>query len=51
MKIKRLKKVSRILEFFKHHYSFRAPFLVLLDGTFSAGCLEGKVNIKDQLPK
>ena len=51
MKIKRAKKVSRILEFFRNNFGFRAPYLVLIDGTFCAACLEGKVNIKDQLPK
>lgn len=51
MKIKRQKKVSKILNFFKQNFGFRPPFLVLLDGTFPAGCLAAKVNIKDQLPK
>jgi len=51
MKIKRAKKVTRILEFFKMNFGFRSPYLVLLDGTFCAGSLEAKVNIKDQLPK
>merc|ERR1719211_72266 len=51
MKIKRAKKVSKILEFFRNNFGFRPPYLVLIDGTFCAACLEGKVNIKDQLPK
>lgn len=51
MKIKRQKKVNKILSFFKQNFGFRPPFLVLLDGTFPAGCLAAKVNIKDQLPK
>lgn len=51
MKIKRAKKVSKILEFFRNNFGFRAPYLVLIDGTFCAACLEGKVNIKEQLPK
>ena len=51
MKIKRHKKVTKILNFFKHNFGFRPPYLVLLDGTFCAGCLAAKVNIRDQLPK
>jgi len=51
MKIKRAKKVSKTLEFFRNNFGFRAPYQVLLDGTFSAGCLEAKVNIKEQIPK
>jgi len=43
--------VSKILNFFKHNFGFRPPYLLLLDGTFCAGCLEAKVNIRDQLPK
>eukprot|EP00092_Neocalanus_flemingeri_P005082 GFUD01005465.1.p1 GENE.GFUD01005465.1~~GFUD01005465.1.p1 ORF type:complete len:243 (+),score=62.33 GFUD01005465.1:50-778(+) len=51
MKIKRAKKVSKILNYFKQNFGFRSPYLLLLDGTFCAGCLVAKVNIKDQLPK
>lgn len=51
MKIKRQKKVTKILNFFKNNFGLRPPYLVLLDGTFCAGCLSAKVNIRDQLPK
>ena len=40
MKIKRQKKVGRILAFFKNNYGHRPPFQVLLDGTFTAACLQ-----------
>ena len=51
MKIKRAKKVSKILSYFKQNFGFHSPYLILIDGTFCAGCLTAKVNIKDQLPK
>ena len=51
MKIKRAKKVSKVLSYYKQHFGFHSPYLVLIDGTFCAGCLTAKVNIKDQLPK
>lgn len=51
MKIKRAKKVSKILNYFQQNFGFHTPYLVLLDGTFCAGCLDAKINIKDQLPK
>ena len=51
MKIKRAKKVSKILNYYKQNFGFRSPYLILLDGTFCAGCLTAKVNIKQQLPK
>ena len=51
MKIKRQKRVSRILAFFKANFDFREPYQVLIDGTFTNACLDMKVNIKEQLPK
>ena len=40
MKIKRQKKVTRILNFFKHNYGHHEPYQVLIDGTFGSSCLE-----------
>ena len=51
MKIKRAKKVSKILTYYKQNFGFHSPYLLLLDGTFCSACLTAKVNIKDQLPK
>ena len=51
MKIKRAKKVSKVLSYYKQNFGFHSPYLILIDGTFCAGCLTAKVNIKDQLPK
>ena len=51
MKIKRAKKVSKILDYYKQNFGYHSPYLVLIDGTFCAGCLAAKVNIKDQIPK
>jgi U3 small nucleolar RNA-associated protein 23 len=51
MKVKRQKRVSKILKYYGLNFGFRTPYLVLIDGTFCAACLEAKVNIKDQLPK
>ncbi|XP_012276297.1 rRNA-processing protein UTP23 homolog [Orussus abietinus] len=51
MKISRLKKVQKNLNFYTNNYKFRQPYQVLVDGTFSFAALENKFNIKDQLPK
>ena len=53
MKIKRQKKVARILNFFKHNFGHRAPYQLLLDGTFCQACLTEKVHfvISDREPK
>jgi len=37
--------------FFEKNFRFRAPFQILLDGTFAQAALLTKVNIQDQLPK
>jgi len=51
MKVKRQKRVMKILKYFHLNFGFRRPFNMLIDGTFCAGCLEAKVNIKEQMPK
>ncbi|KAG0693832.1 rRNA-processing protein UTP23 [Chionoecetes opilio] len=51
MKIKRHKKAQKILAFFQTNFAVRPPYTVLLDATFCHAALEGKVLIKEQVPK
>lgn len=51
MKIKRYKKAQKILSFFQLNFALRPPYTVLLDATFCHAALEGKVLIKEQVPK
>jgi U3 small nucleolar RNA-associated protein 23 len=51
MKVKRQKRVSKILKYYGLNFGFHTPYLVLIDGTFCAACLEAKVNIREQIPK
>lgn len=51
MKITRYKRVQRYLNFYKNNFSFRAPYQILIDGTFCQAALKNKVNIKEQMPK
>lgn len=51
MKITRYKRVHKYLSFYKNNYSFRAPYQILIDGTFCQYALKYKVNITEQLPK
>lgn len=50
-KVKRVKRASRILTFFKYNYKFEPPFRVLVDGTFCMAALQNKINLKEQMPK
>lgn len=51
MKIRRYKRVNRYLGFYINNFGFRAPYQVLIDGTFCQAALKYKVNIKEQMPK
>ncbi|CAN8000662.1 unnamed protein product [Ixodes hexagonus] len=51
MRINRYKRVQRHLTFYKNVFGFRAPFQILVDGTFCAAALKYKVNIREQMPK
>lgn len=51
MKIKRQKKAQKVLAFFKSNFALQAPYTILLDATFCHAALEGKVLIKEQVPK
>jgi len=49
MRIKRGKKYHKYVNFFRVVYKFRAPFKVLLDGTFFHKACKDAVDIKGQL--
>lgn len=51
MKIRRQKKAQRILTFYRNNFGFRAPFHVVLDGTFCQKALTNQINLKEQIPK
>ena len=51
MRIKRAKKISKTLSYYKLNFGFHSPYLLILDGTFCSAALSNKVNIRDQLPK
>lgn len=51
MKINRYKRVQRHLTFYKNAFGFRAPYQILVDGTFCAAALKYKINIREQMPK
>jgi len=51
MKVKRIRAVKKILNFYKNNYSIAPPYRILVDGTFCHTALKVKVNIADELPK
>ncbi|KAL7302339.1 hypothetical protein TKK_0005000 [Trichogramma kaykai] len=51
MKVKRLKKASKHLNFYVNNYKFFAPYQILIDGTFTQAALQNKFNIEQQMPK
>lgn len=51
MKVKRQKKVAKVLSFYSINFGMKAPYNVLVDGTFCKAALEFKVNIREQLPR
>lgn len=51
MKVKRLRRFRKTLDFFKNNYNFRTPYQVVVDGTFCSSALKCKINLKEQLPK
>lgn len=51
MKIRRHKKAHRILSFYTNNFGFRAPYQLVLDGTFCQALLKQRVQMKDQVPK
>ncbi|KAL7074671.1 hypothetical protein ACQ4LE_005979 [Meloidogyne hapla] len=51
MKVKRLKRASRVLTFFRYKFGYIPPYSILLDGTFCQEALKCKINLREQLPK
>lgn len=51
MRVKRLKKASRVLNFFRYQYDYNLPYKILLDGTFCQAALQFKINLREQIPK
>ncbi len=51
MKVKRQKRVRKLISFYSTNYGLRAPYKVLVDGTFCKAALKFKVNISEQLSK
>lgn len=51
MKIRRYKKVSKYLSFYRAHFGFHPPYQVVIDGLFCQKALENKVNLNEQIPK
>ncbi|CAD5117905.1 DgyrCDS6650 [Dimorphilus gyrociliatus] len=51
MKLKRYKQVRKVLNFYKQQFNLKAPFKILLDGTFCKTALTYKVNIADQVKR
>ncbi|XP_017780369.1 PREDICTED: rRNA-processing protein UTP23 homolog, partial [Nicrophorus vespilloides] len=51
MKIRRYKKVSKFLSFYKNSFGFKTPYQVLVDGTFCYAALENHINIANDIPR
>ena len=51
MKVKRHKHVRKVLTFYQNNFSLKAPYHVLVDGTFCRAALTCQVNIQEQMPK
>ncbi|CAJ0572912.1 unnamed protein product, partial [Mesorhabditis spiculigera] len=51
MKVKRVKRAAKILNFFKYSFKIAPPFRVLIDGTFCMAALRDKINLREQMPK
>ena len=51
MKIKRQKTVRKFVLFYKSSFGYRAPFRILIDGTFCKAALNFQINISEQLSK
>ncbi|XP_037951932.1 rRNA-processing protein UTP23 homolog [Teleopsis dalmanni] len=51
MKISRLKKSHKILQYFATNFNYREPYQVLIDATFCQAALQNKIIIEEQLKK
>jgi U3 small nucleolar RNA-associated protein 23 len=51
MKVSRYKKLRKILQYYRLHHSFVPPYRVLIDPDFLTAARDGRIMLKDQLPK
>ncbi|CAJ0940961.1 unnamed protein product, partial [Mesorhabditis belari] len=51
MKVKRVKRAAKILNFFKYNYKLFPPLRILVDGTFCLAALKDKINLREQMSK
>merc|ERR1711942_492217 len=51
MKVTRVRRVKKILNFYKNNFGFAPPYRILIDGTLAYRALKAKVNIAEDLPK
>ena len=51
MKVARVRRVKKILNFYKNHFGLAPPYRILVDGTLAYRALKAKVNIAEDLPK
>ncbi|KAK3746608.1 hypothetical protein QZH41_014515 [Actinostola sp. cb2023] len=51
MKVKRFKGAKKIINFYKNSFGIFEPYQVLIDLTFCNAALQGKVLLKEQIPK
>lgn len=51
MKVKRHKKMKKQLAFYKITFGIKPPFKVLMDSDFIQAALEGRIQLKEQMPK
>ena len=49
MKLSRHKFVRRLLNYYRTHFQFEFPFVILIDGTFAFEALQWKIQIDEQL--
>ena len=49
MKLSRHKFVRRLLNYYRTHFQFELPFVILIDGTFAFEALQWKIQIDEQL--
>lgn len=51
MKITRQKHAKKHLGFFRNNFGVREPYQILLDGTFCQAALQGRIQLREQLPR
>eukprot|EP00457_Paulinella_chromatophora_P011131 gb/GEZN01011257.1/.p1 GENE.gb/GEZN01011257.1/~~gb/GEZN01011257.1/.p1 ORF type:complete len:327 (-),score=77.77 gb/GEZN01011257.1/:158-1138(-) len=51
MKYKRYKRIRKFLKLYQLNFKLKPPYKVLMDGEFIQAALEGKIMLKEQIPK